>query len=297
MDALERSTRVQVRNILFATDLSPAGLAACPYAAEMAKRFGAQLYALHVVTPAVNPMTEPATWAVLEKASEAEAEKERQILRKAFPGIQPEVLIEEGGLWTVLASALEKYQIDLIILGTHGRTGVKKFFLGSVAEEIFRKAACPVLTIGPSFIGERPSNGSITEIVYATDFGPQYEVAASYAISLAEEFQARLTLLHVIDDAAPGDLVNAAQVEAATTHLLRKLIPPEAELWCDPHVTVERGPAAEKILEVAAHRNANLIVLGIHQPDGFMGVATHLPFATAHKVVTQARCPVLTVRG
>jgi nucleotide-binding universal stress UspA family protein len=297
MTTVQTPTRIQVKNILFPTDLSPAGLAASPYAREIAKRFGAKMYALHVVTPAVNPMTEPATWAVLEKASEAEAEKERETILKAFPGIEPEILIEEGGLWTILASTLEKYKIDLIVLGTRGRSGVKKFFLGSTAEEIFRKAPCAVLTVGPASPEEPPRGGEISEIVYATDFSSESTAAATYAFSLAEEFQAHLTLLHVVEDLKPGDLVIAEQLEASSERLLRNLIPPEAELWCEPRVAVERGSVAEKILEVATSRGADLIVLGVHKPKGLPGAATHLPFATAHKVVSQAKCPVLTVRG
>jgi len=297
MKSLEEEARVQVKNILFPTDLSEAGLAACPYAAELAKRFGAQLYVLHVVAPAVNPMTEPATWAVLEKASEAEAERERRTLRDAFPEIAPEILIEEGGFWTVLESALKKYAIDLIVLGTHGRTGAKRFFLGSLAEEIFRKAPCPVITIGPSS-KEKPLKGwEFEQIVYGTDFGPGYKAAASLAISLAEEFQAHLTLVHVIEERGSGDLVNAEEVEASSARMLRKLIPPEAELWCDPQVTVMRGPAAQRILELATSKEANLIVLGVHRPKGLPGAATHLPVSTVHEIVTQAKCPVLTVQG
>ena len=71
----------------------------------------------------------------------------------------------------------------------------------------------------------------------------------------------------------------------------------EAELWCDPHFAVEHGPIAEKILEAAQQRKADLIVLGVHRASGFPGAATHLPMAIAHKVVTHAECPVLTVRG
>ena len=79
--------------------------------------------------------------------------------------------------------------------------------------------------------------------------------------------------------------------------MLRKLIPPEAELWCDPQVTVMRGPAAQKILELAASKGANLIVLGVHRAKGFAGAATHLPISTVHEIVTQAKCPVLTAQG
>lgn len=296
MKTLDTQTRIQLKNVLFLTDFSTAAGGAIPYAAEVAKRFGAKLYALHVQPPAVNPMTEPATWAALEKSAEAEAKIQREDLLKSFPGMQPEVLIEEGGLWTTLLSVVEKNKIDLIVLGTRGRSGVRKFLMGSVAEEIFRQAPCAVLTVGPFSAGELAWGGKFSEIVYATDFSAESVAAASHAISLAQEFQAHLTFLHVITDEKPGDLVNPAELVKSAEHLLRKLIPPEAELWCQPRFAVEQGSPAEKILEVAKQRKSDLIVLGVHRPTGFPGAAFHLPIATAHKVVSHATCPVLTVR-
>jgi nucleotide-binding universal stress UspA family protein len=297
MKALETQTRIEIKNVLFPTDFSPAADAAIPYATEIMRRFGAKLYALHVRPPVVNSMTEPTSWPVLERAAKAEADAQTQALRAAFPGINPEVMIEEGDFWPILESAIEKQKIDLIVLGTRGRSGAAKFFLGSRAEEIFREAPGAVLTIGPHAHGEPPRGGEFTEILFATDFNPASACALAYALSLAQEFQAHLTLLHVIAEGKAGDLVHAAELVGSAGRLLRKLVPPEVELWCEPHSAVEHGPIAEKILEVAKQKNADLIVLGVRRPGGFPGAATHLPMATAHKVVTHATCPVLTVRS
>lgn len=297
MKTIEARTRIDVKNVLFLTDFSTAAGAAIPYAAAIAKRFGAKLFALHVQTPVINPMTEPATWAALEKAAEAETKKQRETLLLSFPGMQPEVIIEEGSLWATLKSVVEKNKIDLIVLGTRGRSGVGKFFLGSAAEEIFRQAPCAVLTVGPASHAGPPRGGEFTEILYATDFSPESVGAAPYALSLAQEFQAHLTLVHVIGDPKAGELVHPEDLVTSSTRLLRNIVPPEAELWCEPRFVVEKGPAAEKILEVARQRNADLIVLGVRNPTGFPGAATHLPMAIAHKIVSHAPCPVLTVRG
>jgi nucleotide-binding universal stress UspA family protein len=282
MKMLDTETRIQLKNVLFLTDFSPAADAAAPYAAEVAKRFGAKLYALHVQTPIINPMTEPATWAVLEKAAEEEAATHRATLLNSFPGQQTEALIREGGL---------------IVLGTRGRSGLAKFFLGSAAEEIFRKAPCPVLTVGPFSPGQPERSAKFFEIVYATDFSNQSVAAASYALSIAQEFQAHLTLLHVIAADKAGELVRSEELVNSAERRLRDLIPPDVDLWCEPRFVVKLGSAAEKILEVAQERNANLIVLGLRRPGGFPGAATHLPIATAHRVVSHAHCPVLSVRG
>lgn len=297
MKALETRARIEIKNVLFSTDFSQAADAAIPYAVELVRRFGAKLHVLHVRPPVINPMTEPATWPVLEKAANAEAEAQRQGVIGAFPGIKPEVLIEEGDFWQILKSAIERSKIDLIVLGTRGRSGAAKFFMGSKAEEIFREAPCAVLTVGPRSQAGPPRGGEFTEILYATDFSPASAGAAIYAISLAQEFQAHLTLLHVIPEDNSGDLVHAAELVGSAGRLLRKFVPAEAEMWCEPRFAVEHGPVAEKILEVAKDRKADLIVLGVRRPNGFPGAATHLPMATAHKVVTSATCPVLSLRG
>jgi nucleotide-binding universal stress UspA family protein len=297
MKMMQTGTRVEIKNVLFPTDFSQAGEAAIPFAAEIVRRFGARLHVWHVRPPVINPMTEPASWPVLESAARAEAEAQRLAMLAAFPGLKPEVTIAEGNFWQNLKTAIEKDKIDLIVVGTRGRSGAAKFFLGSKAEEIFREAPCAVLTVGPNVRPAAPRGGEFTEILYATDFSPASSSAAMHAISLAQEFQAHLTLLHVISQEKPGDLVQASELVGSAGRLLRKMVPPEAEIWCAPHFAVEQGPVAESILRVANERKADLIVLGVRRPSGFPGAATHLPMATAHKIVTYAACPVLTVRG
>jgi nucleotide-binding universal stress UspA family protein len=296
MKTLSTIAPVKLNNILFTTDFSPAAEAALPYAAELTRRFGAHLFALHVRPPTVNPMTQPQTWPILEEQAREEAEAEREKLAGAFPGLTPKVIIAEGDLWSAISSVIEKNDIDLLVLGTHGRTGVKKFFLGSAAEEIFRQAPCPVLTVGPYTPGVPVRGGLITDIVYATDLRPESEATAKWALALAEEHQARLTLLHVVTEPKVGDLVGLPQVEAGAMHQLRALVPPEAELWCKPRFVVRQGDPAKTILDVAAEQRADMIVLGLHNVKGALG-ATHIPTAVAHKVVSHAECPVLTVRG
>jgi nucleotide-binding universal stress UspA family protein len=296
MKTLDTRTRIDIKNVLVTTDFSPAGSSALPYAAEIAKRFGAKLYALHVRPIAINPMTQPGTWQALEDAAQAEMEQQKAVLLKSFPGIQPEVIIEEGDMRSILNSVIEKNKIDLIVAGTRGRTGVRKFFLGSIAEQIFRNAPCPVLTVGPFSSGEF-RNAQINEILYATDFSPESVNVAAYALSLAQEFQAHLTLLRVISEPRTGEFVIPGQLLASNEKMLRDLVPPESELWCEPRFVVEEGAVAEKILDVANRKRVDLIVLGVHRPTGFPGAATHLAISTAHKVVSHAPCPVLTVRS
>lgn len=296
MKTLDARTRIQLKNILFTTDFSASAAAALPYAGALAKRFGATVYALHVRTPVINPMTPPESWPAIEQAAAEEARERKESLRNALPGMETTVLIEEGDVGTHLPAAVEKQNIDLIVLGTRGRTGMGKLMLGSGAEEILRTAECPVLTVGPQAPAEADKHGEFTRILYATSFSAEHQAAAPYAISLAQEFQAELTLLHVLPEPHVGEFVVPQDLLESSKTRLAHLMPADAEMWCVPEYLVERGDVAEKILDVAKRRNADLIVLGVHKAAGVPGAATHLPIATAHKVISQAHCPVLTVR-
>ena len=290
MKAAIARTRTRFENILFATDFSTAAAHAVPYIKKIAKHYQSNLVALHVRPPVVNPMTMPATW-------KAQDEEHRKELPDTLAAIPTEVLIEEGDIQSCLEATVKKHNIDLLVIGTRGRTGLGKLLLGSVAEEIFRTATCPVLTVGPHSDSSRGARGEFREILYATDFSPESQRGAAYAVSLAQEFQARLILLHVVPEAKAGDLVSWSDVQASSKALLRRLVPPEAEAWCKPEYFVEHGDPAERILDLANLREMDLIVLGVHPEQGVPGAATHLPIATAHKVVSRATCPVLTVRG
>ena len=183
----------------------------------------------------------------------------------------------------------------MIVLGTHGRTGVGKLLLGSVAEEIIRRSPCPVLTIGPHAAARAANGAKISEVLFATDFSPASQAATRYALSLVQEHSAHLTLLHVLETAKAAKTAEPARLADATERVLENLIPGDAKAWCKSRCVVEYGSPAEKILEVARDHNADLIVLGVRRPEGIPGSSTHLPFATAHKLLGQARCPVLTV--
>jgi nucleotide-binding universal stress UspA family protein len=295
MPATQAKQRVTFRNILFATDFSSAANAAMPYAAGFAKIFGAKLFALHVQEP-VNYALPPETWQTVELTHDMETQCLRDAVKHDFPGITPEILQREGGVWPALASAIGDYEIDLIVVGTRGRTGVSKALLGSKAEEVLRHATCPVLTVGPQAKSPDEKPGKITSILFATNFGPASLAAAPIAVSLAEEYQCKLTLLHVVEDSRSNDATSSEEFMASNEYRLRDLVQNDARTWCAPVFAVELGIPADKILEVAQRTHADLIVLGVHQAKGVPGAATHLPIATVHKIVANAPCPVLTVR-
>jgi nucleotide-binding universal stress UspA family protein len=294
--AVAISHRVQLNNIIFATDFSNAAEAALPLAARIAKSFGAKLFAVHAKTPENYALPPTEVWpAAIAQLEENKVELTRNLYNR-FPSVESEVLIGEGSVCAVVEAVADEKKADLIVVGTNGRRGIGKFILGSVAEEILRRAKCPVLTVGPHSPSETPRESEFKKIVYATDFGDASPAAAAYAAALAEEHQAHLTLLHVLTNPKAGELVSAPELEAAALDRLRALVAEEAQLWCEPKAMVRHGVPAEQILEVANEEQADLIILGLRNIKSVMR-ATHLPAAVAHQVISHAPCPVLTVRA
>jgi nucleotide-binding universal stress UspA family protein len=294
MQAVQARTRITLKNILFATDFSQAADAAAPIAIQISRRYGAKVYGVHVNRFDDYTAAAPNAWAAMAEAAEKESKEDAGRLNEQLQGIEHEVVIGEGNLWEALSNVIQQKEIDLVVVGTRGRTGFGKTLLGSVAEQILRQSPCPVLTVGPHVNPWSDEYVKMREILYATDLATDTPVAAPYAISLAQENQAHLVLLHVIEDPKAGDLVDSPELVDLKERKLQQLVTEQAGLWCEPTYIVDQGPAAEKILDVAKRRPTDLIVLGARPAKG---LATHMNIGTVHKVVSQAKCPVLTVRS
>jgi nucleotide-binding universal stress UspA family protein len=295
----EVGTRINLKNILYLTDFSQPSEAALPFAVSVAREYGAKVYAFHVFIPAVYTYTTPEVTEVAIEAQEDAAKLNMQRLGAQLAGLPHESILEGAtGIWPAIEQAIKDYAIDLIVLGTHGRTGTQKLLLGSAAEEILRRSRVPVLTIGPAERHGAHNAAKFRRVLFATDFTPESLAAAPYAISMAQENEARLILLHVTQE--PETPPSDRAVEDAMSNLLfqlHEIVPASAEPWCRLEAVVQFGDPAEQILKVAKERDADLIVLGVRDPGPFMGAATHLERNTAHKVVVHAACPVLTVRN
>jgi len=294
MKAAEARERIVLKSILFATDFSPAADAAAPIATQIAERYGAKIIGVHVNPFDSYAAAAPDAWPAMAEARVKEYKEDALRLGEQLKGVEHEVVIGEGNIWEVLSKQIKEKEIDLLVLGTRGRTGFGKTVLGSIAEEILRKAPCPVLTVGPHINLWSEEYAKMEEILYATDLAIDYPAAAPYAISLAQENEAHLVLLHVMEGPKPGELVDTPEVVNLKERKLQQLVPQQAGLWCEPTYIVEQGPAAEKILEVAKRRHTALIVLGA-KPASW--ISTHFNVGTIHRIVSEASCPVLTIRG
>jgi len=290
-----RSTRLSVRNILFTTDFSAASQGALPYALAFARWYGAKVFVAHAIPP------EPQLSVPLEVISRDDDPYWSYARHKLNEFLEPnpfgdtphEELMLQGEMWHVLSNIIQRQGIDFLTLGTHGRHGLKKVVLGSAAEQIFRLAPCPVLTVGPKAVRTEVAFENFKHILFATDFSPASLKALPYALSIAEENEAELTLLHLIS------LVPMQHQEAVTNHAkrrLQELLPSDANLWCEPNIVVLLEFATDGILRVAEQMKADLIVMGVHKSAAPRAIS-HVPWAVAYDVVCDAHCPVLTIRG
>jgi len=295
MKSVEAGSRITLNNVLFATDFSPCSNAALPYAVSISRQYGAKLCAAHVVSSVAYVAVSPEAWPTFAQ-QEQQRIQEVEDLEKKLQGIPHSVLTRAGNVWEVLARLVRENEIDLLVVGTHGRTGLQKLLMGSVAEEIFRKAYCPVLTVGPKVRFKTEAIPEFKKILFATDFSKDSLVALPYAISFAEEHDAQLSLLHVLDRPAAGSVDLESNADFLLSRL-RDLVPPGIEFWCHPQSFVEYGVPADRILDFAQKMGADLIVLGVRPSTTSLDFSTHLSRTTAHKVVAHALCPVLTVHG
>ena len=297
MPTVTTPTRIKLQNMLFATDFSPSAQSALSYALNLAHRYDAGVYTVNVLPHL--PFVESSQPDPEKTKLLAEQQMAALMDSESFKGVRHKELIEEGEVPEVLSRLVRKYDIDLIVIGTGGRTGLGKLLLGSVAEEVFRNAECPVLTVGPHATrGE--VDGNLQHILYATDFGPESLHGLPYAISLAEENRARLTLLHVAPEPGvalwepePGTrpVVDPSEIVASTEKQLGDLIPEETPLWPEPEYMVQFGSPAETIVRIAT-QTVDMIVLGVKRPGA---LTKHLGAGVAYKVVCDAPCPVLSV--
>jgi nucleotide-binding universal stress UspA family protein len=291
MQALQTTTDISFKNILFLTDFTEASEAAFAYALGLARHYHAQLYPAHACNPVIPAETSTPQFmeAVVENSRRQLESLAKQTTGDGVPVVP---LFTEGLIETAFPKWIDQHGIDLVIVGTHGRRGLQRFLMGSTAEFIFRNAACPVLTVGPH-VALRPYKGfSVDNILFPTDLGTHAEFATTYALSFAREKHAHLTFMHVVslDEAFQRD---RSELMSAAQRKLDALVPSDAAQWCVPETKVEIGDPALELVGYAEKERPDLIVLGLPNNKNFNA---HFRAGVTYKVVSSAPCPVLTIR-
>ena len=268
--------------ILLVTDFSDCSGAGVPLACAVAHHYGAAIFVAHVIRDAGSTTAATGPDEIRKARSAAEAHMRQFIASSRLAGEPVETIIEHGAITDVLARVIPARFIDLVVVGTHGRSGVNKLLLGSVAQRVFNVAPCPVLSVSP----RAGAAGKFARILYPTDFSGDSLKALPYALSLARIAEAELILLHVAADLSRHEILQEYY------RRLNALIPPEARTWCKFDALAITGDRAEAILNAASEQSADLIVISAHGAAG----AFNVPLTTAYQVVAGAHCPVLRVR-
>jgi len=297
-------TMIHIHKVLFPTDFSDTSSAALGHALMLAERFHAHLIMLHAAgsnenLPSMNfPEVDPAT-------DEIEAVLEEQLAQ--IIGAQPSqplhierVIHQNNNPVQEICAFADANDIDLIIMGTHGRTGLSHWISGSVAEEVVRGANCPVMTVRAC-----EQCAAVTpyfDILVPVDFSPYSQKALRYAVTLAQLFEAKLHLLHVLDQpihpahyGLGEDLLLRLNPEVSrrSHQEMERLVSPAGSSKVKWQTHVCDGRAYSEIVRFVAAQECDLVVMGTH---GLSGLEHFLLGGTTEKVMRHASCPVLAVK-
>jgi len=310
LSVFKSALSVRLKSVLLATDFSAASEKPLGHALAIARHYGAKFYLAHVVSSLGFTIAGPQSVQLASEAVTRDLQQLEHDLVKngSLASLEHEFIVRQGIIWDELQQIILQSQIDLVVLGTHGRHGFGKLLLGSVAEQIFRHADCLVLTVGPlSYEDVRvEGNRADRSFLFATDFGEASLRALPYAVSFANHFGAKLIVLHVVPAAPIPEssgrysardviLLMRDNARMASLRRLEQMFTCHEQPALEPQFLVEFGLPSEKILQVALKVKADIVVMGLNR-SLHIGTASHLPWATAYEVVCGAACPVLTVR-
>lgn len=293
MLALSARTKLQLRNIVVATDFSPASRVAFNHAIAIARHYDSHIILVHAI--GLHLQTEPQPGAEIAVNDEMSVEAEQRLRSEAerCTDVECRPCLLKGTALEVVEQILALDHVDLIVVGTHGNRGFRRLLIGSAAEQIFRHVHCPVLAIGPS-LREGKADWQPKRVLLVTDLESKEAATVEYAIALASKHNAELALLHVTSPAAaPYPEDTELLIGPYFRSRLQELLPSHPGLAHQPQVLVEFGhdPVAE-IVRVAKLREIDLLLLSVHPREPW---TTHFRHG-AYRIVAEAPCPVLIVQ-
>jgi nucleotide-binding universal stress UspA family protein len=293
---------IQFTHVLCPTDFSEFSLRAFDHAVGVARRSGGRITLLHVFPS--RPVLDVPPLTLTPTDREQILGELRRLAARAADSVPIECdVVESPSVHQEILCQARRRTADLIVLGSHGRSGFDRFLLGSVTERLLRHAPCPVLVVprraADADVGEPVR---IRRVLYPTDFSPGAQRALGYARWIATDPAARLTLLHVIE--VPPELrvrqstegLDVPQIRAAAEAealaRLRTLVPADALHEGAVDTCVQEGAAHREILAVATAQQADVIVMGI---QGRSAVDLAMFGSNTARVARGATCPVLVV--
>jgi|SRR5438067_550220 len=295
---------LQIRNVLVAIDFSAPSLEAIEAALPLIKHFGADLHLVHVFEPDCLSSSIVAIPLVVPELEVGQRVRRRlRDLAKDYsvPLRRENIHAIRGRPFEEICRLAREIDIDLIVIATRGNTGLKHLVLGSTAERVVRYSPCPVLVVRGSDSKKQPAQRPATfrKILVPVDFSDCSMKGLGYAKALANEFKAKLILLHSIalqyyvasDEYARYDFpLLMQQADRTAKQQMRDLV--QQTNWNGIETSIQIGHAGQQICTEASDRKADLIAISTHGKTGFKHV---LLGSTAEYVVRHAACPVLVV--
>ena len=290
MAHLSMPVEVSVNNILVATDFSPASLLALTYILPIARQADSVVHIVHVIHPPEFDIASQAANSATCRQAHMDAQRQLERLDTVVGAISHRTWLLEGHVWETVEDLVRSQHMDLVVVGASGKSELRKFFLGSAAEAIIRKATCPVLTVGPHV---SPTNAGkhLAQLLYATNLWEESHYGLRYTIQLAIRCKSQLLLLHVVEQEEPKRPDRNWLEEYR--RVLQKLLPESAgDLLVEPVLRVEVARnATSRILQVADEIKGDLIVIDVRPEEAW---ATHLR-DKVYEIISCANCPVLTI--
>jgi len=297
---------LEIKLILCPIDFSEFSISAYRHALSLAGHYRARLVAQHIVELSRYPYAEYGAsggdYAQFSRALRegGKEQLEEFVKNHTLDNIQPELVVHQGVAPDCILSFAQARNADVIVMGTHGRRGYDRLVLGSVTNRVMRRATCPVLAIcrpphesGAADVAADKGWGHVhhlTRILFCTDFSKNSERALTYAISATEEYDAELTLLHVLEDVpSPAKTEEAI---ATATEQLDKLIPPGARKTLKIKTAVRIGKPYQQIVQLALEAHIDLVAMGV-RGRGALDLAVF--GSTTYRVLQLGSCPVLAV--
>lgn len=278
------------QNVLLCTDFSPASKMAAQVALQLCKRNEARVTVMHVSEygpmPAITDEGLDYALGLVEKERRSLKGVTEELLQN---GVHAESVMDEGSAASIILEHIERCHIDLAIMGTTAAQGFERLVFGSTAESIFRRALCPVITVGPK-LEPATMKAEGRPVLFATDFDDGSLDALRYAASLAEINGSPLHVVHVLPLTVSKDSNTIPAIVAEALRLVSLRVPPNGFA---PHCEVLRGgDVSHAVVEYAGAENAAFIVMGIRRRSI---VSAHLPPHRTFRIIMTAPCPVLTI--
>jgi nucleotide-binding universal stress UspA family protein len=301
------------------------------YGRAMAAEFHAKLYVCHVLHDMVMLSSHGQAYIASEKVSKERMDNTKLLLENLVKEqkIEAQTLVLQGHAADELTKIVQEQNIDLVIAATHGGSGIKRFLIGSVTDRLVKTLTCPLLVLHtqedhPAF--PNVFRVPLERILVGCDFSPESDLAFEYGLSLAQEFQAELHLVHVIKQEKhieltttdymkiqEGDYLGWTRSEFLTlqqkatddewerrSRLLSRIerqlshmVPEESRDWCTPVINLLEGKAYSELIHYAKIKKMDMMVLGIH---GHSLLEQFLVGSTTDRIIGRSSCPVLAVR-